>query len=82
MRHVVCDNLCRRNEESSSLLAIHHSPEISVYVSDTGSEVVEVCTTVTNTKCRCRAGFVPRDTSDSSTCKCERGFGLNGTGTE
>lgn len=43
----------------------------------TGSEVVEVCTTTTNTKCRCRAGFVPRDTSDSSTCKCDPGFGLN-----
>lgn len=64
------------------LLAIHRSPEISVYVSATGSEEVEACTAVTNTKCQCRAGFVPRDTSDSSTCKCEPGFGLNNRGTE
>ncbi|XP_035517630.1 tumor necrosis factor receptor superfamily member 4 [Morone saxatilis] len=40
-----------------------------------GSVVKEKCTKTTNTKCQCRGEFVPYD-PDSSTCKCDIGFGL------
>ncbi|XP_044072324.1 tumor necrosis factor receptor superfamily member 5 isoform X2 [Siniperca chuatsi] len=40
-----------------------------------GSVVKEKCTKETDTKCQCRGDFVSRDT-DSSTCKCDIGFGL------
>lgn len=39
------------------------------------------CTAETNTICECRGKFVPSD-SDSSTCKCDIGFGKNQRGTE
>ncbi|XP_075893430.1 tumor necrosis factor receptor superfamily member 4 [Nelusetta ayraudi] len=44
-----------------------------------GSDVGKACTKVTNTICRCRGEFVARDTSDSSTCQCNPGFGLKDT---
>ncbi|KAI3369979.1 hypothetical protein L3Q82_024791 [Scortum barcoo] len=40
-----------------------------------GSVVKEECTRERNRECQCRNGFVPWD-GDSSTCKCEAGFGL------
>ncbi|XP_068451404.1 tumor necrosis factor receptor superfamily member 21 [Clinocottus analis] len=43
---------------------------------ESGSVVEKKCTKKTNTKCQCRGEFVPRE-SDSSTCKCDVGFGLN-----
>lgn len=46
---------------------------------DYGSAVKEACTKETNTKCQCRGEFVPAE-SDSSTCKCEIGFGLKSEG--
>ncbi|XP_051271948.1 tumor necrosis factor receptor superfamily member 4 [Dicentrarchus labrax] len=44
---------------------------------DSGSFVKKQCTKTTNTKCQCRGEFVPFD-NDSSTCKCDTGFGLQG----
>ncbi|XP_070759272.1 tumor necrosis factor receptor superfamily member 4 [Enoplosus armatus] len=46
---------------------------------ESGSDVEEKCTKEMNRKCRCRGEFVPSD-SDSSTCKCDIGFGLNRAG--
>ncbi|XP_038551750.1 tumor necrosis factor receptor superfamily member 4 [Micropterus salmoides] len=43
---------------------------------DSGSDVKVKCTAETNTICECRGKFVPSD-SDSSTCKCDIGFGKN-----
>ncbi|XP_022602551.1 tumor necrosis factor receptor superfamily member 4-like isoform X2 [Seriola dumerili] len=40
-----------------------------------GSAIEQKCTKETDTKCQCREGFVPWG-SDSSTCKCDIGFGL------
>ncbi|KAG7494642.1 tumor necrosis factor receptor superfamily member 4-like [Solea senegalensis] len=40
-----------------------------------GSEIIQVCTKETNTKCACRAGFNP-SSPDFSICKCNPGFGL------
>ncbi|XP_069392224.1 tumor necrosis factor receptor superfamily member 4 isoform X2 [Paralichthys olivaceus] len=40
-----------------------------------GSQVKQKCDKETDTKCECRGDFVPWD-SDSSTCKCNKGFGL------
>ncbi|KAK2862001.1 hypothetical protein Q5P01_001534 [Channa striata] len=40
-----------------------------------GSFVKEECTKETDRKCECRKGFVPLE-KDSSTCKCDPGFGL------
>lgn len=48
-------------------------------VIDSGSGIKEKCTREKNTVCQCRGEFVPRD-SDSSTCKCEIGFGLTNGG--
>ncbi|XP_014881880.1 tumor necrosis factor receptor superfamily member 4 [Poecilia latipinna] len=42
---------------------------------ESGSVVKEKCTTVKNTVCGCRDGFVPRS-KDSSYCKCDIGSGL------
>nr|XP_046239428.1 tumor necrosis factor receptor superfamily member 4 [Scatophagus argus] len=41
-----------------------------------GSVTKQKCTKETNTKCECRGEFVPWD-DDSSTCKCDVGFGLD-----
>ncbi|GAA6221955.1 tumor necrosis factor receptor superfamily member 9-like [Lates japonicus] len=41
-----------------------------------GSFVAQRCTKQTNTKCQCHVNFVPWGESDSSTCKCDIGFGL------
>lgn len=49
-------------------------------VVDKGSSISKKCTKTTNRECRCRDGFVLWE-EDSSTCKCEVGFGLKHEGT-
>lgn len=53
----------------------------SFFMVESGSVVVQHCTKTTNTKCKCRGEFVPSE-SDSSTCKCDIGYGLKNGGTE
>ncbi|XP_018542219.1 tumor necrosis factor receptor superfamily member 9 isoform X3 [Lates calcarifer] len=43
---------------------------------DRGSFVAQRCTKQSNTKCECRRHFVSWGETDSSTCKCDIGFGL------
>lgn len=79
MRHTVCNNQGRKNWRSNSFT---HSLPFSMSVLGSGSDEVKACTKETNTKCACRGEFVPRDTTDSSTCMCNPGFGLKDKGTE
>ncbi|KAM4612564.1 uncharacterized protein ACJ7VT_010828 [Polymixia lowei] len=44
-----------------------------------GSEVAEKCSTMSNTKCQCRQGFIQRE-ANSATCKCNAGHILKRTG--
>lgn len=48
-------------------------------VADRGSYMEQRCTKEIDTKCKCREGFAPWG-DDTSTCKCEPGFGLTGQG--
>ncbi|XP_068172337.1 uncharacterized protein si:ch73-361p23.3 [Antennarius striatus] len=69
---VDCQSGTYQPEENNSM----QCKACTVCEEDTGSEVKQECTKEMDRKCQCRGLFVPRDT-DSSTCMCDRRFGLN-----
>ncbi|XP_068568300.1 tumor necrosis factor receptor superfamily member 9 [Cebidichthys violaceus] len=67
----VCPNDAFQSEENDS----QYCKACTKCDYESGSVVKEKCTKETNTQCRCRGEFVLWE-SDSSSCKCDIGFGL------
>ncbi|XP_051562939.1 tumor necrosis factor receptor superfamily member 4-like [Myxocyprinus asiaticus] len=45
-----------------------------------GSEEVSECTPTSDTRCKCKTGFKPKDVLNEEICFCDKGFGLDKTG--
>ncbi|XP_051987055.1 tumor necrosis factor receptor superfamily member 11B-like [Xyrauchen texanus] len=45
-----------------------------------GSKKVSECTKTSDTHCRCKTGFKPKDVLNREICFCDKGFGLDETG--